>query len=122
MTAQATSKLNCGFTEPFFSLEIDLAKALITRTEYDWDDKDPNSDYITTTVAENIKVEVDNSDPFLPKYALKTQDGEVFANILMNMAGSDGMSDIIYPFDIRYSDYWGGCTSDLISSFDPNRQ
>lgn len=113
----ATSKLECHFTEPFFSLEFDLASGKVTRTEPNWEDD--ASTTVTKTVAENAKVESDLSDPFLPKYTVKTQAGEVIAAIQLNMKGSDGMSNIIYPFDIQHAEMWGGCESDLIKRYDP---
>lgn len=115
-----TSKLDCGFTEPFFNLNIDLVEKRVTRTEYDFDDIDPKSDFITTVIAENIVIQANLSDPFLPTYVVLKQDGSWIADLALNMKGSDAMSDIVYPFDIKYSDFWGGCSSDKIDRWSPH--
>lgn len=115
----ATSLLECGFTEPFFTLMIDLKKKEISKIEPDW--SNPSGGTITTVVATNINVVSDLSDPFLPKYKVLNGNGSQFAEIVMNMAGSDGMSDIVYPYEIKHDGMFGGCSSDKIKRLNDNQ-
>lgn len=119
--AQGTEVLTCPFTEPFFTLEIDMVKKEVRRISYDWDDVDPKSDFITEVIEKNISVASDLSDPFLPKHQILKATGTVFAEIKMDMQGSDGMSDITFPYSIVYDEMHGGCDSNLINPVDPNQ-
>ena len=120
--ATKTQELECFFTEPFLTLTIDLEGKSVTQTEPDWDND--ASQTKTTTIATGIKITVDSSDPFLPKYTVKKASGEMIVELVLNMKGSDAMSEITYPFDAKYAlpDYdnlWGGCTSDKIAWINP---
>ncbi len=114
---EKTSTLECSFTEPFFTLDINLNERTIHKTEPDWNG-DP-SKTITTLINEDVSLVSDFSDPLLPKYEITSTKGEAIMSLVLNMSGSDGMSDIIFPFDARYGELWGGCSSDKIAPFNP---
>jgi uncharacterized membrane protein len=122
-TAAPTTSLNCQFTEPFFSLDFDLVTGVVTKTEPDWENDAAQT--ITTVVARNVRVVTDSSDPFLPKYVVNKEDGSLLAELVMNMQGSNGMSDTVYPFEIQFvtdlhGKQWGGCSSNNIAPLDPH--
>lgn len=120
-----TKSMICGFTEPFFTLDIDLAKKKVTMIEPDWEN-DATQER-SKVVAEGIQIESDLSDPFLPKHTIKNKEGQVIAELKMDFQGSDGMSPIIYPFTINYTDQnfkdyvlWGGCETEHAKSHNPD--
>lgn len=115
--AQATKVLECGFTEPFFTLNINLETREIQRIDPDWNNGGGGT--VTTTIATNINLKPDFSDPLLPQYKVIGQDGALIANITMDMQGSDGMSDITFPFTIIFDGMYGGCSSDKIKELNP---
>jgi hypothetical protein len=114
--ASETNFIYCGFTEPFFSLTVDLEKKTVTRVEPDWEDA---GETVSTVIAEGVKLESNFSDPLLPKYVVKDSTGSVILDLTLNMKGSDHMSDIIFPLEAKHMDMWGGCETDQISSYNP---
>lgn len=113
-----TKKIYCGFTEPFFSLEADLEKRTLTLTEPDWDNG--GGEIITKIVATGISLKPDFSDPLYPRYVVLNSNGAVLLKLTLNMRGSDGMSNVIFPFEAEYGEHWGGCETEHIKSFDPS--
>ncbi len=118
--APKTTSINCVFTEPFFSLDFDLKKREVSLTEPDW--KHDAGKTVTKVIAKGIRVRTDMSDPFVPSYTVLTSTGKVFAVLTLDVQGSDGMSDVISPFSIKYAKMFGGCSSNRISPIDPNKQ
>lgn len=117
--ASTTTKIDCTFTEPFLSVEIDLQKKTAVRVEPDWEN-DVNK-MKRTVISKNIQVVIDSSDLFLPKYKVNDSKGKLIMELSMNMNGSDGMSDITYPFSaVMGGDFWGGCVSNKIDWVNPH--
>ena len=121
VNALATEKISCTFTEPFFDMNIDLQSKKVTEVHPDWDNMKDNEPikYVTKTIAENAVIETDFSDAFLPKYRVLTVDGQLLAELTLNMKGSDGMSDITFPLEVKYGQHWGGCKTNLLESVNP---
>jgi hypothetical protein len=113
-------KLVCSFTEPFFELELDVNKAELTKTEYNWEreENDQNApEFITTVVAKNLMI---STKPIGTTYQLqaKTKNGKPLLSATLNYQGNDGMSDVLTPFDGLYQDperkskLYGACTTE----------
>jgi hypothetical protein len=117
---QKTSSIHCSFTEPFFGLDFDLKKREVSRTEPDW--KHDSGKSITKVIAKGIRVRTDMSDPFVPKYKVLTSSGKVLAELTLDVQGSDGMSDIISPFSIKFANLLGGCSSNRIKAIHPDSE
>lgn len=116
--AAQTTKLECGFTEPFFNLDIDLVKKEITKTSPNWEQGGEGT--VSEIIATNIRLQSDLRDPLAPKYQIVGSNGAIIAHLQLDMAGSDGMSDIVYPFNIQFDGMHGGCSSNLIKTVNPN--
>lgn len=114
----ATKYIDCSFTEPFFNLVVDLEKKTLTRIEPDWDNG--AGETVSKIVATGINLKVDFTDPLYPRYVVLSSNGTALLNLTLNMQGSDGMSDLIFPLDAQYGELWGGCETDLIKAYNPN--
>ena len=108
-------KLECAFTEPFFSLTLDLDKGELTKTAIDWED--PGNKTITTVVGSDLKISVAPYEKTIRVQA-KTKAGKTLLTSTLKYAGSDGMSDATMPYDAEYSEVayahklYGGCVSE----------
>jgi uncharacterized membrane protein len=97
-TAQAET-FTCRFTEPFFTLTYSTETQELARL--DVNEK-------VESVKSNVQFEVVGSS----KFVLKSQNGKELARLVLNNNGSDGMSDRIYPLEIKLmdeSEIVGGC-------------
>lgn len=117
-SAQPTKTISCSFTEPFFTLDVDLEKKTVTRTEPNWDSQDLGTK--VTVIAEGISLAHDFSDPLAPTFAIVSAGGSAILDLSLDMQGSDGMSDVIFPFSARHGGMWGGCESDKLKGHDPH--
>lgn len=114
--AQQTTLIECRFTEPFIAYKFDLQKRVITRiSPLDTDPNNP-SVFPEIIVATAFTVEQVSQDPFIPSFAIRTPDGQVHTTLTLNGNGSDGMSDIIYPYDAHHNGLWGGCESNVLKA------
>lgn len=94
--------IKCFFTEPFVESFYDLDTSILI-----YRNLDSSSD-----TYKNVAFHIQGPGDFL----LKTEEGQVLQELKLNFNGSDGMSDDIYPYDVR--DYtkltrpgFGGCES-----------
>ena len=117
---QKTNAIHCTFTEPFFSLHFDLKKREVLIDEPNLNNGGRTS--VTRVIAKGIRVRTHMSDPFLPKYSVLTSSGKLLASLTLDVQGSDGMSDIISPFSIKYENWYGGCSSNQIKEINPNEK
>ncbi len=107
-----TTQIECSFTEPFYSIEVDLKKREVTMIEPDWESDGTKT--VTKVIGQNIAVKVLKADPFLPKFQILDGDKSVILDLTMNMAGSDGMSNRTYPLEAKHGRMIGGCSTNLI--------
>ena len=101
--------IKCVFTEPFFNTTYNTDDATLTYDNYDGE----------IVVMSKVSFQIKSAAVF----ELVASDGKVLQTLLLNNAGSDGMSDIIYPFDVKSSSQrnltyavYGGCTSSNLKS------
>ena len=115
---------SCSFTEPFVSLEYDSSKGtLATITPDDYVELPDGSSKANPVVTEGVSLRVTATG----KFELVDNAGVVLYELELTNAGSDGMSDTVYPFDIKAKssqlmppDYLGGCSSTSLKSTNPN--
>ena len=116
---QKTTSFHCAFTEPFFSLDIDLEKKTITKISPVISDHAQDGEMKTELVAKNISVRRYHSDPFKPAFQVLAR-GRVLAKIVFDAKGTDHMSRFVYPYSIVFEGkHPGGCESNLVKRFDP---
>lgn len=123
--ANINPKLTCTFTEPFYHLEVDLESGKIVKVEYDWNDSDPNSDYIRTVLKKNSIVTINSSGKSL---SISVKDIGTSENVLdskLDYKGSDGMSNVLFPLSVKHYDkergtQYGGCELDKVLAYDPS--
>jgi hypothetical protein len=90
---------NCVFTEPFISFTYSTANRNLILKDYDFKVK----------TIRNVNLEVTGPNAF----ALK-KNGVVLAKLSLDYAGSDGMSDFVYPYSVEYEGLVGGCESSVL--------
>jgi hypothetical protein len=119
-----TKTIQCSFTEPFFSIIIDLAKKTVVKIEPDWNSDDPNANPIKTVLAKQINIRSGSRDPFLPITKIIGSNGATIMILKLNFQGSDGMSSIVYPIEGSFPGVanTGGCSTNLIPSINPEEQ
>jgi len=114
--------MNCEFTEPFFSLELNLDTGKLLKTEYDWQDLDPNSDYLTTVIQEAATTKVKPSDKTMQVTVLNPKSNMLVLGATLNFKGTDSMSEVDYPLDVVYIEpngtkQFGGCELGALKSY-----
>jgi hypothetical protein len=107
-------QLSCFFTEPFYDLDVDLVSGKIVRTDFDWEDLDPNSDYIKTVLAETSRVKLSSTGKALKILVSDSLSKKKILEGQLDFSGSNGMSDHKYPVHIIHHSknrdpMWGGC-------------
>ncbi len=115
--AQTTKTIECSFTEPFFALTVDLEKKTVTRVEPDWENDAGKTK--STVIARGIRVKTNMKDVFRPEYKILAADGSVVAEMTFDNEGSNGMSDTVFPYSMKYDGMLGGCSSDRVKSVEP---
>lgn len=86
--------IKCHFTEPFITTTYSMTQSTLTITN------DPEGE---ETTMKNVSFQIKSAGIF----ELVSSDGKVLQELIINNEGSDGMSDAIYPYDVK--DYtWGG--------------
>ncbi len=127
MQAQASNfaeVYSCSFTEPFVSFDYDSSKGtLATLTPDDYVELPDGTSKATPKTTEDVSLRVTATG----KFELVDNAGVVLYELELTNAGSDGMSDTTYPFDIKAKsstlmpfDYLGGCSSTSLKSTNPN--
>lgn len=123
--------LECSFTEPFFSLSYDSRTQVLKRTEPDWEND--AGKVVTRVVARNVRVVPlsnvkTNELTSFTRFALIGRDGTVHLRLTLNYQGSDGMSDITFPYDAvipnsrtSANNGVGGCESGTLAAINPDQ-
>lgn len=124
--------LNCSFTEPFFSLNYDSKTQVLTKTEPDWTNNAGKE--ITTVVARNVRVVPlsnvkTNELTSFARFALIGKNAKVHLRLTLNYQGSDGMSDITFPYNAEIpnsktnaNNGIGGCESGTLAAINPDQE
>jgi hypothetical protein len=101
--------ITCSFTEPFITTTYSMAQQKLTSY---------NGMEQTTTVVKNVSFQIKG-----PRNFELVKDGKVLQKITLNNKGTDGMSDILYPYSVESFDMkeyansgFGGCSSNYLKS------
>jgi hypothetical protein len=112
--------INCYFTEPFISSEYSMVQQTLTYTDAFGSDDGQAS----TSVTKNVSFQIKAAGVF----ELVDKDGKVLQTLKLNDQGSDGMSDLIYPYEAQdrgvhksANGGYGGCESNFLKATDPNK-
>ena len=104
--------IKCMFTEPFVDSVYSMTQSTLTYTGLG----------IEKTVVKNVSFQIKGAGSF----ELVAKDGTVLQVLTLNNDGSDGMSDVVYPFQVKDNNEivaanagHGGCTSNSLKSFEP---
>lgn len=115
--------LRCSFTEPFFTVEFDSATGVVMYTSPD--ESDPETGQIKPRVmAEGARVRhVDGPqrDTQLVLEMPPDKAGGAWTTIVaisVNGQGSDGMSDMVFPFEGVSSGRVGGCETGKLPAYE----
>ncbi|MNJ96829.1 hypothetical protein D3C87_145620 [compost metagenome] len=107
-SASQADVIKCVFTEPFINTTYNMANSTLTYKDYNGTE---------STVIKNVSFQIQSAGVF----RLVAKHGKVLQTLLLNHQGSDGMSDVTYPFSVKdYSPFmtanrgWGGCDSQLL--------
>ncbi len=97
--------IKCLFTEPFVASVYDMSNSTLTYSAL----------AANTTVINNVNFKIKSAGVF----ELVSIEGNVLQTLKLNFKGSDGMSDKVFPFDVKDSQAvtnrgYGGCTSDSL--------
>lgn len=100
--------IKCYFTEPFIATSYSMTQSTLTET-----------DLVTKakSVTKNVSFQIKGAGLF----ELVSKEGKVLQTLNLNNNGSDGMSDLTYPYDATYNAFKigdfeliGGCTSNYL--------
>jgi uncharacterized membrane protein len=96
--------IHCLFTEPFVATTYQMSRQTLTIREYSE----------TPKVIRNVSFQIKGPSSF----ELVSSDGKVLQELNLNRKGSDGMSDNLYPYDVKDFSIqsgarflFGGCSS-----------
>ena len=101
--------INCSFTEPFYTTTYSMVQQSLTVKDIEGN----------VSVIPNVSFQIMGPAHF----ELWDADRNVLQVLMLNYSGSDGMSDNIYPYDVKSSGKVynpganggiGGCTSNFL--------
>jgi hypothetical protein len=105
--------IRCSFTEPFIDTTYSTSKSELT---YEGSDLKKFS-------IKNVSFQIKSAGVF----ELVSKQGKVLQTLTLNHQGSNGMSDTIFPFEVKDSHPimtanggFGGCTSNHLKSTEGN--
>jgi uncharacterized membrane protein len=108
--------LTCSFTEPFFTITFDSSTGVVT-----WlspDESDPETGELKPRViAEGARLRRSDVWEGHETYFLEKGD-ERIVTLKVNGRGSDGMSEMVFPFEGVSGGWSGGCESDKAPAYD----
>jgi hypothetical protein len=117
-----TEIITCDFTEPFFSMTFDLKNRQMIYSGYDLE----TDDEVRKVIETGIQVIPTSEDLLLPTVEIRSSEGKLLAVIKLDVAGSNGMTDTVYPFSIELAGFGGnpinesgGCISDRLGAVEP---
>lgn len=94
--------IKCNFTEPFVNTTYSMTQSTLTYKNSDGQSK----------VVRNVSFQIKSAGVF----ELVSKEGTVLQTLNLNYQGSDGMSDRLYPYDVKDTttsthEGRGGCAS-----------
>lgn len=97
--------IKCYFTEPFVNSQYSMTESSLTYKDIEG----------KATKIKNVSFQIKSAGVF----QLVAKDGKVLQILNLNNAGSDGMSDITYPYDAKDNTLstaqgFGGCESNYL--------
>lgn len=98
--------ITCTFTEPFVSSSYNTETATLDYKDYQG----------VIAVIENVSFNIIGAGTFE-----LVKDGQAIQHLELNYQGSNGMSDHVYPYDVKDNHVathqgWGGCESDTLKA------
>ncbi len=106
--------ITCTFTEPFISSSYSMAQQSLTYYSFTGDDGGEEK-----KVIKNVSFQIKAAGVF----EIVSKDGKVLQELKLNNQGSDGMSDNIYPYDVKDNSMggmansgYGGCQSNSLKA------
>jgi uncharacterized membrane protein len=101
--------IKCSFTEPFLNTTYSMAQMTLTVDRAEGG----------TQVFRNVSFQILGPG----RFELWSRNRRVLQRLNLNMEGTDGMSDRVYPYSARYAygEYGmltGGCTSNFMKARD----
>lgn len=101
--------IKCLFTEPFIVSVYDMSNSTLTYSAV----------ASNVTVMNNVMFTIKSAGVF----ELVSSDGKVLQTLNLNFKGSDGMSDKVFPFDVKDNQAltnqgYGGCISDSLKTLE----
>jgi uncharacterized membrane protein len=117
--AAGQESINCGFTEPFYDIDIDVNAKKVVINDIDWDSEDFRHKKTDISKEVNIVSSLVNGAPTITLVDNKT--GKTRLTATLDFKGSDGMSDQEYAYSAVHkvgSDitHYGGCSSKSINA------
>lgn len=104
--------IKCTFTEPFVDTVYSMSQSTLTYKSAELKD----------VVVKNVSFQIKEAGLF----QLVGKDGKVLQTLELNHRGSNGMSDAVYPFEVKDSNQAGvavqgpgGCTSNSLKAVEP---
>lgn len=96
--------IKCVFTEPFVSSTYSMSQSSLTYVDFEG----------KTEVIKSVSFQIREAGVFE-----LVKDGKVIQTLKLNNQGSDGMSDMIYPYDVKDNtattgNGYGGCESNYL--------
>jgi hypothetical protein len=105
--------IKCSFTEPFIMTTYSTSKSELTYEGAD----------LKKFSVKNVSFQIKSAGVF----ELVSKDGKVLQSLTLNNKGSNGMSDTIYPFEVKDNTSimtanggFGGCISNHLQSKEGN--
>ena len=106
--------INCSFTEPFIVTSYSMAEQTLTYVN-----PIGKNGKEEVSVINNVSFQIQAAGVF----ELVSKDGKVLQTLKLNYNGSDGMSDTVYPYDVKDNSPimtsnmgFGGCTSNNLKA------
>jgi len=104
--------IKCSFTEPFVGTVYSMTQSTLTYSDFEY----------KKHVIKNVSFQIKEAGVF----ELVAKDGKVLQTLTLNHKGSDGMSDYVYPYDVKDSSMltyanngYGGCSSNHLKVINP---
>jgi hypothetical protein len=122
-TESLAGSLRCSFTEPFFTIEFDSATGKVFYTSPDEFDEDTGK-VEPRMLAEGARIRRSGAWEGYPTLFLETPGEDaatppaIIVEIKVTGQGSDGMSEVVFPFEGRYGQWIGGCASSKAPAYD----
>jgi len=113
--------LKCSFTEPFYSLEFDANTGVVTSITPSAQDKNGTASEIIASSARLVSEDENKTGMIDSEYKIiDSEKGEIL-ELELSLEGSDGMSELIYPFEVQHGQNVGGCSTETVKLIDTQK-